>query len=54
MGVGAIQSSVLVGRDSFLVLVEDWLADAAAGEGRLLFVAGEVGIGKTRLFSAVA
>ena len=54
MGVGVIQSPVLVGRDSFLALVEDRLADAAAGEGRLLFVAGEAGIGKTRLLSAVA
>ena len=51
---GVIQSPVLVGRDSFLALVEDRLADAAAGEGRLLFVAGEAGIGKTRLLSAVA
>jgi len=51
---GTIQSPVLVGRDSFLTLIEDRLAGAAAGEGRLLFVAGEAGIGKTRLLSAVA
>jgi predicted ATPase len=51
---GVIQSPVLVGRDSFLTLIEDRLAGAAAGEGRLLFVAGEAGIGKTRLLSAVA
>jgi DNA-binding CsgD family transcriptional regulator len=51
---GTIQSPVLVGRDSFLTLIEDRLAAAAAGEGRLLFVAGEAGIGKTRLLSAVA
>src|SRR5262249_58549165 len=51
---GVIQSPVLVGRDAFLALVEDRLADAAAGEGRLLFVAGEAGIGKTRLLSVVA
>ena len=51
---GSIQSLVLVGRDSFLALIEDRLAAAAAGEGRLLFVAGEAGIGKTRLLSAVA
>jgi DNA-binding CsgD family transcriptional regulator/tetratricopeptide (TPR) repeat protein len=51
---GVIQSPVLVGRDSFLALVERRLADAAAGEGGLLFVAGEAGIGKTRLLSAVA
>jgi len=51
---GAIQSPVLVGRDSCLALVEDRLADVAAGEGRLLFVAGEAGIGKTRLLSGIA
>ena len=51
---GTIQSPVLVGRDSFLGLIEDRLAGVAAGEGRLLFVAGEAGIGKTRLLSAVA
>ncbi len=49
-----IQSPVLVGRDSFLALVERRLADAAAGEGGLLFVAGEAGIGKTRLAMQVA
>jgi len=51
---GVIQSPVLVGRDSFLPLVERRLADAAAGEGGLVFIAGEAGIGKTRLLSAVA
>ena len=51
---GSIQSPVLVGRDSFLALIEDRLAAAATGEGGLLFVAGEAGIGKTRLLSAVA
>ena len=51
---GTIQSPVLVGRDSFLTLIEDRLAGAAAREGGLLFVAGEAGIGKTRLLSAVA
>ena len=51
---GTIQSPVLVGRDSFLALIEDRLAGAAAGDGGLLFVAGEAGIGKTRLLSAVA
>ena len=51
---GVIQSPVLVGRDAFLTLIEHRLAGAAEGEGRLLFVAGEAGIGKTRLLSAVA
>jgi DNA-binding CsgD family transcriptional regulator/tetratricopeptide (TPR) repeat protein len=44
----------MVGRDDFLALVEGRLADAAAGSGRLLFVAGEAGIGKTRLLGAIA
>ena len=51
---GVIQSPVLVGRDAYLTLIERRLADAAAGSGRLLFVAGEAGIGKTRLLSVIA
>ena len=51
---GVIQSPVLVGRDAFLALTESWLADAAAGAGRVLFVAGEAGIGKTRLLGSIA
>ena len=51
---GVIQSPVLVGRDAFLTLIERRLADAAAGSGRLLFVAGEAGIGKTRLLGVIA
>ncbi|HEY3651371.1 MAG TPA: BREX system ATP-binding domain-containing protein, partial [Streptosporangiaceae bacterium] len=49
-----VQSPVMVGRDAFLAIVEDRLADAAAGSGQLLFVAGEAGIGKTRLLGAIA
>ena len=49
-----VQSPVLVGRDAFLTLIEGRLADAAAGTGRLLFVAGETGIGKTRLLGVIA
>jgi DNA-binding CsgD family transcriptional regulator len=51
---GVIQSPVLVGRDAFLTLLEGRLADAAAGAGRVLFVAGEAGIGKTRLLGSIA
>ena len=51
---GVIQSPVLVGRDDFLTLAEERLAEAAAGAGRLLFVAGEAGIGKTRLLGSIA
>ena len=53
-GRGAIQSPVLVGRDDFVALGERRLAEAAGGRGQLLFIAGEAGIGKTRLLSAVA
>jgi len=49
-----VQSPVLVGRDSELALIERRLADAAAGAGQLLFVAGEAGIGKTRLLGSAA
>ncbi len=50
---GVIQSPVLVGRDAFLTLMERRLAGAAAGAGRVLFVAGEAGIGKTRLLGSI-
>jgi DNA-binding CsgD family transcriptional regulator len=49
-----LQSPVLVGRDSQLGLIDRWLADADAGKGRLLFIAGEAGIGKTRLLGSAA
>ena len=49
-----VQSPVMVGRDAFLAIVERRLAEAAAGSGQLLFVAGEAGIGKTRLLGAIA
>ena len=51
---GVIQSPVLVGRDAYLALIQTSLAAAAAGAGQLLFVAGEAGIGKTRLLGSVA
>ena len=51
---GVVQSPVLVGRDAYLALAGRRLADAAAGAGQLLFVAGEAGIGKTRLLAAIA
>jgi AAA ATPase domain len=51
---GVVQSPVLVGRDVYLALVGRRLADAAAGAGQLLFVAGEAGIGKTRLLGVIA
>ncbi len=50
---GVVQSPVLVGRDDFVMLAERRLAEAAAGAGQLLFVAGEAGIGKTRLLGSI-
>ena len=51
---GPLESPVLVGRDDFVALAERRLAEVAAGAGQLIFVAGEAGIGKTRLLGAVA
>jgi hypothetical protein len=50
---GVVQSPVLVGRDEFLALARRRLAQAADGAGQLLFVAGEAGIGKSRLLAAI-
>jgi tetratricopeptide (TPR) repeat protein len=43
----------LVGRDEQLALLDRTLAGVAAGRGRLVLVAGEPGIGKTRLAEEV-
>jgi DNA-binding SARP family transcriptional activator/predicted ATPase len=44
----------LVGRDEQLALLDRTLAGAAAGRGRLVLLAGEPGIGKTRLAEEAA
>jgi DNA-binding CsgD family transcriptional regulator len=44
----------LLERDPQLRAAGDWLADAAAGHGRLVFVAGEAGVGKTAFARRVA
>src|SRR5262245_64957093 len=36
-------------RDPFVDSLREFLADATAGEGRMVFVSGEAGIGKTSL-----
>ena len=48
-----VASPVLVGRDELLALADRRLEETAAGRGGLLFVAGEAGIGKTRLLASV-
>src|SRR5436309_14548541 len=40
---------VLVGREAELTLLEDALLSANRGEGRIVLLAGEAGLGKTRL-----
>ncbi|MBG0560341.1 ATP-binding protein [Actinoplanes aureus] len=49
----ALSSAVLIGRDDLLALATRRLASAAAGRGELLLLAGEAGIGKTRLLSEI-
>ena len=45
-------SDILVGRESELRILEDFLRQAAAGTGRMIFITGEPGIGKTALSNA--
>ncbi len=52
-GVGTLICPVLVGRDDLLALAERRLEQAATGRGHVLFLAGEAGIGKTRLLGSV-
>jgi DNA-binding CsgD family transcriptional regulator len=49
----AVRCPLLVGRDDLLVLADRRLDDVTAGRGQLLLLAGEAGIGKTRLLAAI-
>ena len=53
-GGNAFKTLPLVGRSSEIGLLSDWLADAASGQGGMQLVAGQSGIGKTRLAKALA
>ena len=44
---------ILVGRDELLELADRRVAEAAAGRGGLLLLAGQAGIGKSRLLSSI-
>lgn len=50
-------SMKILERDAFLKDLKGWLREATTGEGRLVFIAGEAGIGKTvllRIFAQTA
>src|SRR5688572_22701553 len=52
-GGTAFKSLPHVGRASELGLLGDWLMDVAAGHGGVHIIAGQSGIGKTRLVKAI-
>src|SRR6516165_11940241 len=47
-------SDVLVEREDFLVSLQRLLGEALDGSGRLVFLGGEAGVGKTALAAALA
>src|SRR5215468_3508243 len=49
MGSREVHASAFVGREEELRLLEAELIDAAGGRGRLVAIAGDPGIGKTRV-----
>jgi DNA-binding CsgD family transcriptional regulator len=54
MVAARVSSSIFVGRSAELAELEAALADAAAGRPWLAFVAGDSGVGKTRLLSELS
>ncbi|HEX9635677.1 MAG TPA: BREX system ATP-binding domain-containing protein, partial [Candidatus Limnocylindria bacterium] len=51
--IGSRLSPILIGRDDLLDLAERRLDEAAAGRLQFLLLAGEAGIGKSRLLGAI-
>jgi DNA-binding CsgD family transcriptional regulator len=51
--IGSPVCPIIVGRDELLAGAERWIGDALRGEGRTLLLAGQAGIGKTRLAKAI-
>jgi MoxR-like ATPase len=47
-------SGVLIERAGFLASLEELLGEALDGSGRLVFLGGEAGVGKTTLAAALA
>lgn len=54
MALSRVVSPVVVGRDAELSILEDALLSALRGDGGVVIVGGEAGMGKTRLVSALA
>jgi DNA-binding CsgD family transcriptional regulator len=48
-----VRCPILIGRDELLDLVDRRLDDVVAGRGQFLLLAGQAGIGKTRLLGAI-
>ena len=53
-GATTFRTLPLVGRMAELSLLGDWLSDVASGRGSVQLIAGQSGIGKTRLAKALA
>src|SRR6478752_5687202 len=51
--IGSVTCPLLIGRDELLDLTDRRLDDVEAGRGQFLLVAGEAGIGKSRLLGAI-
>jgi DNA-binding CsgD family transcriptional regulator/predicted RecB family endonuclease len=49
---GPVQCPILVGRDDLLELFDRVIDEALSGRGRTVFLAGQAGLGKTRLIRA--
>ena len=49
----AVRCPLLIGRDDLLELIDRRLDDVLAGHGQFLLLAGQAGIGKTRLLGAI-
>ena len=51
--IGSVQCPIIIGRDDLLDLADRRLTEVATDRGQLLLLAGDAGVGKTRLLDAV-
>ena len=51
--IGPVQCPIVVGRDDLLELADRRIRDVAARHGHSLLLAGEAGVGKTRVLRAI-